>query len=303
MWEKAQTALSKKIRFVHYTHADAAKKILQSNEVWMRKSSCMNDFREVQHGLDCLCVAFNQTAAGKKFREVIDKPFPGISEEIAKHFNGWIPSLQAETYLSCVSEHEDEEDAIGRLSMWRAYGDGEGVALVLNSEPFLGTSDALKAYTSPVAYLDDQGIARELGRIADNIESNLDFITARGRQELINSLFNMFRFAALCTKHPGFKEEQEWRVIYCPSIDKSEYLHREVQTINGVPQPIYKIPLKDIPTKNLIGIQIPSLLNRIIIGPTRFPAAMWEAFRDLLTDAGVQDANKKVFVSNLPLRR
>jgi hypothetical protein len=31
-------------RFVHYTNAEAALSILRSKEVWMRKSSCMNDF-------------------------------------------------------------------------------------------------------------------------------------------------------------------------------------------------------------------------------------------------------------------
>ncbi len=38
-------------RFVHYTSAKSAMKILKTREVWMRKTSCMNDFMEVEHGL------------------------------------------------------------------------------------------------------------------------------------------------------------------------------------------------------------------------------------------------------------
>lgn len=31
-------------RFVHYTRADVAVSILADKQVWMRKTSCMNDF-------------------------------------------------------------------------------------------------------------------------------------------------------------------------------------------------------------------------------------------------------------------
>ena len=44
-------------RFVHYTNAQAAMNILRTQEVWMRESSCMNDFMEVQHGYECVLEA------------------------------------------------------------------------------------------------------------------------------------------------------------------------------------------------------------------------------------------------------
>jgi hypothetical protein len=34
-------------RLVHYTSAEAALKILESEEVWLRNSLCMNDFSEI----------------------------------------------------------------------------------------------------------------------------------------------------------------------------------------------------------------------------------------------------------------
>src|SRR5712664_1310320 len=39
------------IRFVHYTSAEAALKIIRSKRMWMRNTTCMTDYREVQHGL------------------------------------------------------------------------------------------------------------------------------------------------------------------------------------------------------------------------------------------------------------
>src|SRR5258708_31961153 len=42
------------IRFVHYTSAEAALKIIKSKRLWMRNTTCMVDYREVQHGLQII---------------------------------------------------------------------------------------------------------------------------------------------------------------------------------------------------------------------------------------------------------
>ena len=67
-----------------------------------------------------------------------------------------------------------------------------------------------------------------------------------------------------------------------------------------MPQPIYKIPLRDIPEANLRAI--PGLINRIIIGPTQYPLALQEAFVQLLTEAGVSDPESKICVSDIPIK-
>jgi hypothetical protein len=112
----------------------------------------------------------------------------------------------------------------------------------------------------------------------------------------------MLRFAALCTKHPGFAEEKEWRVVYCPALEQSPYLMKDIAIVRGVPQPIYKIPFKDIPEAGFAGA-IPAMLSRIIIGPTQYPLALAEAFVELLAEAGVTEPDTKVRVSDIPLRR
>jgi Protein of unknown function (DUF2971) len=220
------------IRFVHYTNADAAMAILNSKTMWMRKTSCMNDYMEVEHGLECLFAAY-QGEKGRKFRVSLDNIYDGISNEIGKVFDGWVPHFRTDSYVMCVSEHDNAEDRLGRLSMWRAYSETTGVALVLNNTAFLGPSGSLKVYASPVAYLDDEQFGDELGRIADAIDANQDAVAAFGRDTVTSWVFTAFKFAALCTKHPGFIEEREWRVVYFPKLEKSEHLIKRVETIRG----------------------------------------------------------------------
>ena len=42
------------MRFVHYSSAEAAIKLITNREVWMRKARCMNDFSEIDYGMRCL---------------------------------------------------------------------------------------------------------------------------------------------------------------------------------------------------------------------------------------------------------
>ena len=77
---------------------------------------------------------------------------------------------------------------------------------------------------------------------------------------------------------------------------------KEIQIIAETPQPKYKIPLENIPDEDLVGVAIPELLERIIIGPTEYPSAMREAFEALLAEAGVADPASRISVSDLPLR-
>jgi hypothetical protein len=187
--------------------------------------------------------------------------------------------------------------------MWRAYGGPTGVAAVLNPDVFLSVSSALEAFTSPVAYLSQEAFAAEFERVVSNIDANRDWLISEGREDLLNRVFTAFRFAVLCTKHPGFAEEREWRIVYAPSFGKSEKIKETVELIRGVPQIVYSIPFHDYPDEDLLGAELPQLINRIIIGPTQFPEQLREATVKLLEAANVPDAQSKVVCSTIPLRQ
>jgi hypothetical protein len=299
---KVAEILSANSRFVHYTSAEVAMSILQNRSVWMRNSSVMNDFSEIEYGIKCLVAAY-RSRAGTELKAFVEKLFPGSQQELETLFDGWQSHFRSETYIACLSEHLPYEDNTGRLSMWRAYGGSTGVALVVRSTPFIQSTDALKAYSSPVAYLTEAQFAEEFAAIVASMTENADFLLAGGRQRLIGYLFTMFRFAIICTKHPGFHEEREWRIVYAPTIEKSDIIAADLQLINGVPQIIHKLPLKHAPEHGLIGADIPSLLDRVIIGPSQYPLAAYHAFVRLLEAAGVEEAASKVWASDIPLRR
>jgi hypothetical protein len=104
----------------------------------------------------------------------------------------------------------------------------------------------------------------------------------------------------------GFNEEREWRVFHSPSYEPEGKLIYEIQDIGGTPQPIQKVILKDDPDKGIVGIEIPELIDKVIIGPTQYPWMMQEAFAQLLFCAGIQPleaALRRVVVSHIPLRR
>lgn len=299
-FDKTARAFGSGQRFVHYTSADTALKMFRNREVWMRKSSCMNDFMEIEYGFGCLKASTDAHAADLK--RIFDGMFPGFNDRLVAAFNGWLPAFRNDTYIACLSEHDVTEHWLGRLSMWRAYGGSAGVAIVMKGDPFLRPSDALKAYSSPVAYFDRSRFDAEFKRFIDGVQANADFVKSLGEQTVFGRVFEVFRSAMLCTKHPGFHEEREWRVIYGPSYVQSPHIKREVESVGGTPQPICKIPLANIPAEGLTGIEIPELVERIIIGPTKYPRVIQEAFITLLISIGMTDAANRVVVSEIPLR-
>src|SRR5579862_3938880 len=105
-------------RFVHYTSAEAALGIIRSKRFWLRNTNCMSDYREVQHGFDMFTNFFSDQARHKAFVDAFDACTPGVASEAIAAFNTWWADVRLNTYIGCVSEHEDSEDRNGRLSMW-----------------------------------------------------------------------------------------------------------------------------------------------------------------------------------------
>ena len=292
---------AKRQRFVHYTSAAVAESIIKSRRIWMRNAATMNDFLEVEHGLDLLASAY-RGEPGKRLKTAVDSLFPETSKKVAALFDGWQPAFRRDTYLTCFSEHLDAEDDYGRLSMWRAYGGTAGIALVVKSDAFFLSSTALGAYSSPVLYAGQPAFDVLMTEVANNIGRESVYLKTFGEDSLISYLFSVFRYAALCTKHPGFAEEREWRVVHSRGLDESPHLEKSIATVRGTTQRICKIPFQDFAEEGLVGLEPNSLFDRIIIGPTEHPIAMADAFTDLLAEIGVERAREKVFVSDIPLR-
>ncbi|MFD2263475.1 DUF2971 domain-containing protein [Lacibacterium aquatile] len=297
-------------RFVHYCSAEVAVSIIEKGIVWLRDAMLMNDYMEFDHGHDCLTHFWNGEGGkhSEALKAVLESFHAGITDELAKDFDAWTPVFRNETFIACMSEHLPDEDDIGRLSMWRAYGGNTGVALVLNNTPFMQFTDAIPAYSFPVDYFYRHQVCEKWAGLTDRLVTNRNLIASLSREELKNWLRSSMRTTSLCTKHPGFAEEREWRVVFTPRYDdadgvKKERLTPEIVVLNGVPQTIYKLGLKNYPDEGLFGATIPELIHRVIIGPTEFGFAIRRSLVSKLKDAGMADAASRVVISHIPLRR
>lgn len=284
-------------RFVYYTSAETAMKVIRNSELWLRNAAVMNDFSEVSYGLDLIHRALSG-AAGARLREAVDDIHPETIEKVAGFLDGWRHDWELETYIACVSVHKTDEDQRGRLSMWRAYGD---TALVVKNTPMLSVTDDLGVYSAPVSYLSSNDFENRLNKVTDCILINRTYLKALGQEKLVSYLHNFFFLTAVATKHPGFSEEEEWRIFYRPNERSSDVLVEHQVVLGGVPQTIFALPLQDYPEQGLHGADIPSLLDRVIIGPTDYPYVSKRAFKRVLSELhGIDD--DRVIVSDIPIR-
>lgn len=187
--------------------------------------------------------------------------------------------------------------------MWRAYGGGNSsVAFVFHPSTIFDESFDLDTESAPILYLDNSQAEISLASIANNLKKYEEFLRKVSRSDFMLWMFGSFALYALTLKHPGFKEEREWRVIYRPSYSRSPHIASAVETIAGIPQTVHKIPLQNIPGVANRGLSIPDLLERVIIGPCRYPSVVRDAYVSELRNAGVEDADERVVVSQIPLR-
>jgi hypothetical protein len=289
-------------RLVHYTSAENGLKIINGREVWMRHASVMNDFSEMEHGARCLATAWH-SERGKRFQGWLDQLVDGLSKRLAASFDRDQPSIKNDTYLTSVSLHETGmEDLYGRLSMWRAYGGKSGVALVMHPTAFQSETDLLGAYSYPVTYQDAAQFMAWFEVWADVLAVHTDQLKVVADELLAWHLNHAFRMFVLCTKHPGFHEEKEWRVFHTPLFDGGDgkAVRKSFETINGIPQPVFKIPLD--PTLGVPGLGLSELLDRVIIGPTQHATPIALAYAEALTRVGIEDPSKLIIISDLPLR-
>jgi len=290
-------------RFVHYTTAEAALCIIRTKRFWLRNTNCMSDYREVQHGFDIFNGYFLDAAKRKAFVDAFDSCAPGAANDAFTAFNNWWQDLRLNTYIACVSEHQDSEDVHGRLSMWRAFGGtGTRVGIVLRFPYVSIAAVSLALNFSPVAYLSESGAHDVIDQVVANVQANRDYVRTLKREVLVQLVFQMFASGIVCLKHEGFHEEREWCAIYTPKRWSSPMMESSTEVVAGVPQIIYRVPLDGSPSPLIADLDFPQVFDRLIVGPTPYPWPIYGAFVEALKATGVPNADERVFVSNIPIR-
>jgi Protein of unknown function (DUF2971) len=263
----------------------------------------MSDYREVSHGYDALIRYFSNSKDKDAFFSSVNGCFPDLAEEILGYLVQSRQATQLQTYTTSISEHDTREDTHGRLSMWRAFGNPSArVAIVIRLDLSIGKNISLGAELSPVAYFTDFEFAMQLNNVVTNIGENQAYLKGLERHAFGFHLRAMLESAAVCLKHEGFHEEREWRVIHSPVRHSGEYIKSSVETIAGLPQRVYKLPLRSNAEAGLTGLDPDELIDRVIIGPTQYPFAIYDGFVAALADAGVREPANRVVISQIPVR-
>jgi hypothetical protein len=289
-------------RLVHYTSADAELKIIKQKRVWMCNTICMVDYREVLHGYDIFNQYFHDAVKSRTFIEAFDAIAPGVAAEALATFDNAWSDIRLNTYIACLSEHKDSEDKHGRLSMWRAFGTGPRVAIVLNI-PYMTLSPVALGLTfSPVAYLQPPEAHKIIEEVVANVQKERAYLKTLERDLVVRMIFQMLVSGVVCLKHEGFSEELEWRAIYTPNRWFSPWMESSTEVIRGVPQVVYQIPLDGAAHPEIADLDLARLFDRLIIGPTPYPWPIKHAFEQTLRNIGVADAGKRIMWSEIPIR-
>ena len=82
----------------------------------------------------------------------------------------------------------------------------------------------------------------------------------------------------------------------------SEWALLSTETVDGVPQLVYQIPLDEKFSPALAGVEFSRVFDRLIIGPSQYSFPMCEAFAAALAEAGVPQDRQRLFISGIPIR-
>jgi hypothetical protein len=250
----------------HYTSITTLERIAQTGEIWFSNPLYMNDVDELRYGMN---LGLHAVRSHTGLREACP---PGHYNALMDAFDALYTDFDNESafdvYVFSCSEHDDEIGDDGLLSMWRGYGgDGNGVAIVFDMDDLLAARSPLLvrqvqylSYDASEAWMDKklQQFALTLQRAGGPVS---------GMQAAAEALFQRIKLFALFTKHRGFHEEREWRIVYLREHDRdglfTQQLHYAIGS-RGIE------PRLRFTTQALVAEQRPTLekmVQRIILGP------------------------------------
>ena len=82
---------------------------MSARVMWMRNSTCMNDFTEIQHGNEMLGRCLMGANAGKALFDSLNSIVPAGADRAIQLFRQWWADMRAATFIACLSEHDDHD--------------------------------------------------------------------------------------------------------------------------------------------------------------------------------------------------
>jgi hypothetical protein len=288
----------------HYTSIETLENIVRSDQLWFSNPLYMNDVDELRFGIREGAARFFNS---KEIKESLSGIQLGLLYEyFNNHLNQFTNEHALDVYAFCLSQHDEITNPDGLLSMWRGYGsNGNGAAIVFDTAK-LENLPSSSLLIGPVKYGSEQErtdwIDNKLKAFADllvklKLEDKHLYLAAY-------AIFERIKQFAIFTKHYGFSEEKEWRVVYFKERDKDAKLSSMLSYSiggNGV-EPKLKLKLESIEGHVQDGISLVNIVHQIILGPGISKPLAKAAFERMLEKIDKAELKSKVLASTIPFR-
>lgn len=288
----------------HYTSINTFERIVACNEVWFSNPLFMNDFEELRFGIFEGAKIFRQSGAIKEAC-VSDERLQFLLNCFEIHLHRFASEHALDVYAFCTSEHDPEKNRDGLLSMWRGYGgDGRGVAIVFDTSKFGNYPDA-PLIVAPVRYATT---SERLVWLSDLMTKFAELITRHNPSKdqldcLAEALFDRIVLFSLFSKHKGFSEECEWRVVYLKDRDAGARLASMFDYAvgkNGI-EPKLKLRMEPIPGVTPGDFSLAKIVHHIILGPSSASPMAGAALQRMLM-LKCPNLRGRVHASTIPYR-
>jgi len=284
----------------HYTGAAAIRGILQSGRVWASGAQYMNDWMEVVYGYDIIM---------NGLRDLVDKSrVPKRSRAVFTDVLRLMESPDSpfvDAYFAAFCEKGN------LLSQWRAYAGTQGFAiefdpLVIKGELTLTTQAPARNLRLAKVEYDPKKQRKNFDEMIDELCETIEGAgSGRSKTALPPTLVEFSRMVlsswAATVKHPGFEEEQEWRVIFQPLMTADEKYLSTREFVVRLEGPEFVTHVEFMPDKKVLrgsGHLLP--IKSIVCGPNVTMRTAMRALEILLRNNGYEDVT--IRKSEIPAR-
>lgn len=271
----------------HYTNAGGLLGILQGNQLWFSDASFLNDASEMSYAVDLAEQIINEKLRDPTLAPLVQEYLSALVLTIVNQRNHIKEyAFVNPTFVSCFCEEPDS------LHLWRAYTDhGSGFSIGLfphfiaqklqpirlleravSGNKLIETWHPFRPFICRVIYDEKEQtmiISGLLNSLIDGIErAPMEFpsgnINNVHKTIVSSTFFRLFYLCLVCFKHPSFKDEREWRLIYAPEFasedDISEYAPVELHYRQSGS---YFVPYLKIDVGNLKEVELHGVKSTI----------------------------------------
>lgn len=258
----------------HYTTSSGLLGILNTKKIWATHARFLNDAQELDYGLTLI-------------REILHGyPAGDLISAAATHLTESRPAY----FLTCFCAVDD------LLSQWRAYArstTGTGYSLGFDTR-FLPAEHLVEVEYDPTtqAVAVRSAIDEHLAQAGEYPEDYLRF-----------SLQAALLRLAIRFKHPTFREEREWRLVYCLEGEHSGFDYTswraEFRASDRFIVPYIQV---ELPTRDSLSGKDPLYLKSIRVGPTANPEEARYALKWMMWSYDYSETETTLYSSDAPLR-